>query len=222
MIHVEMVVYIVVVRADELVLNRVLPAGKVGEEHLRLDLLADESRHSLGKVDFYIGKEERVHAILRRVLPAVVRHLVRDIGIRLGLFRLVRGKPLLPCRLRLWQVLHEAIAVVAGIPFVYEREEREGRLVGPTATGLGVDMVEKLARKVEIVPEGAIVEEHKLLVFLHLNYAVAVNAAGTPGDVPRDEEVCRQVYAVADAGVQEVVELGHLLGADRRAVLPVA
>ena len=112
--------------------------------------------------------------------------------------------------------------MVAGIPFVYEREEREGRLVGPTATGLGVDVVEKLAREVEIVPEGTIVEEHKLLVFLHLNYAVAVDAAGTPGDVPRYEKVCRQVDAVADAGVQEVVELCHLLGADRRAVLPVA
>ena len=112
--------------------------------------------------------------------------------------------------------------MVAGIPFVYEREEREGRLVGPTATGLGVDVVEKLAREVEIVPEGTIVEEHKLLVFLHLNYAVAVDAAGTPGDVPRYEKVRRQVDAVADAGVQEVVELCHLLGADRRAVLPVA
>ena len=65
-------------------------------------------------------------------------------------------------------------------------------------------------------------EQDELLVILHGDFPVAVDAAGTPGDVPRYEKVRRQVDAVADAGVQEVVELCHLLGADRRAVLPVA
>ena len=65
-------------------------------------------------------------------------------------------------------------------------------------------------------------EEYKLLEVFHLNETVSVNTAGTPGDVPRNEKVCSQVDAVADAGVQEIVEFSHLLGANRRAVLRVA
>ena len=136
-------------RADELVVDCVLPAGKVRQKHLRLDFVADERRHALGKVDFNVGEEERVGTVLRRVPPAVVRNLVRDLGIRLGLFRLVVGEPLLPCRLRLGQVLHEAVSVIARVALVDEREKRESWLVGPAAASLGVDVSEELAREIE-------------------------------------------------------------------------
>ena len=222
MIDVEMVIHVVVMRADELVVDWVFPAGEIGQQHLRLDFVADESSHPPGKVDFDVGEEERTGAILRRVLPAVVWHLVRDLCIRLGLACLVVGEPLLPGRLRLGQVLHKAIAVVARVALVDQRKEREGRFVGPAAPCLRIDVREELTREIKVVPESAVMEEHKFLEVFHRDAAVSVDAAGTPGDVPRNEKVRSQIDAMADAGVQEIVKLGHLLRTDRRAVLRIA
>ena len=83
-------------------------------------------------------------------------------------------------------------------------------------------MSEQLTREVEVVLARAVVEEDEFLVLAHRDAAVPIDPARAPGNLTRDEEVRREVDAVSDAGVEKVVELGHLLGTDGRAVLGIA
>ena len=107
-----------------------------------------------------------------------------------------------PGRFRLGQVPHEAVAVVAGVPLVDQREECQGRFVGPAASRLRVDVSEQLTREVEVVLARAVVEEDEFLVLAHWDAAVPVDPARAPGNLTRDEEVRREVEAVSDAGVE--------------------
>ena len=112
--------------------------------------------------------------------------------------------------------------MVAEVAFVDQREERECRLIRPAATGLRVDVAEEVPGEREVVAEHPFVKQRKRLELVHPDRPVAVDAARAPLDAARHEEVRRQVDSVLDAGVEESVQLRHLLGEKRRPVLRVA
>ena len=222
MVDVEMVVDVVVVRANELVGDGVPPARHVRYQDVRLDLLPEEPAHPFAELRLEVGEEQREGAILSRVLPCVCGELLGYVRIQRRRLGPALREPFGPLRAQSRLALHEGVAVVAEVALVNQREERERRLVGPAAPGLRVDVPEKRAGERKVVGVSAFVEENKFLVVVHRDLPVAVYADGAPRHCAGDEEVRREVYPVRDACVEQVVEHRHAVRTYRRAVLMVA
>ncbi len=217
-----MVVDVVVARPHELVRYGVSPARHVREKHFRANLVADELRHPLRERRFKVCEEERERAVLPRVLPGVAGDLLGDVAVEVRRLGASSGQPRAPLLFEGLLTCKKRIAVVAKVTLVDQREKRERRLVRPAATGLRVDVAEEVPGELQVVAEHPFVKQRERLELVHPDRPVAVDAARTPLDAARHEEVRRQVDSVLDAGVEESVKLRHLLGEKRRPVLRVA
>ena len=185
--------------------NRSVVLG--GDQRLHAELVAEECRRPARETLNAPCPERREGvAARRRVPPASL--LGEGVGVgggiraRDGRVRLL--DPLAPK----WPELRDSVETRdAAVDFVDKHEHRHRRLLGEAAPRVGILVREEVARKRAPVPEGILLRHHEQFHVLHVvRHSIAVHAEVAPCDASRDEEVGREVDALADARGHQRVE----------------
>ena len=121
--------------------------------------------------------------------------------------------------LRAFQLGWRKPAAVVRTVLVDERDTDDPRLVGPTPSGVWIDVRQPLLCKPREIRRRRVVRAHGVLEFHHLEVAVPVHPALAVRNAARDVQVGRYVDAVLEERGDERVQLRQVLRVYLRAVL---